>query len=168
MNQIVIKVHSFTDCLSNSSSESFISCSKQTVSTIREIIDNILNLSGSNKTTNDYFELDLVTEITDLSGENDKKVIKYIKSLGVDIGKYGECSLTDSEIEQVKKFIEKEEIEDSDFEARTDESSDYPPTVDIRMKVKDTVSGDDLNAAKNVMKAVNGLMGTISAETRYC
>jgi len=168
MNQILIKVHSFTDSLSNSSSESFISASKQTVSTIREIIDSVLKISGSDKTTDDYFEIDLVTEIAELSGEGDGKVIKFIKSIGVDICKYGSCVLTDNEIEQVKKFIEKEEIEDSDFEARIDESSDYPPTVDIRMKVKDTVSGDDLNAAKNVMKAVNGLMGTISAETRYC
>lgn len=168
MNQILIKVHSFTDSLSNSSSESFISCSKQTVSTIREIIDNILSLSNSNKSTDDYFELDLVTEIDELYGEDDKKVIEYIKSLGVKIGEYGECVLTDSEIKKVKKFIEKEEIEDSSFENKTDDSSEYPPTVNIRMKVKETVLRDDLKAAQNVMKAVNGLMGTISAESRYC
>lgn len=167
-NSILIRVHSFCDSISNSSSESFVSATKQTVSTIREIIDSVLKISGLDKTTDDYFELGLVTEITELYGDDDKKVIKFIKSLGVDIGEYGECSLTDNEIKQVKKFIEKEEIEDSSFEDRTDESSEYPPTVNIRMMVKDTVSGDDLAAAKKVMKAVNGLMGTISAETRYC
>ncbi len=89
-NSILIRVHSFCDSISNSSSESFISCSNQTVETIRQIIDNILVISGSNKTTNDYFTLDLVTEITDFCYESkeetdNKKVVKFIKTLGVSV-----------------------------------------------------------------------------------
>ncbi len=172
MNQILIKVHSFTDSLSNSSSETFISCSNQTVSTIRQIIDNVLAISGSNKTTDDYFTLDLVTEITDfdydeVEGKDNRKVSKFIKSLGVSISKYGECSLTTDQIKEVQKFIEKNEL-DSDFDSKVDDSSDYPPTVNIQMTIKEGLVGEELKAAQKVMSAVNGLMGTISAESRYC
>ena len=171
MNQILIKVHSFTDCISNSSSESFISCSKQTVSTIRQIIDNSLAISGSNKTTDEYFTLDLVTEITDFDydeeeGKDNRKVSKFIKSLGVSISKYGECSLTTDQIKEVQKFIEKNEL-DSDFDSKVDDS-DYPPTVNIQMTIKEGLTGEELKAAQKVMSAVNGLMGTISAKSRYC
>lgn len=170
-NSILIRVHSFCDSISNSSSESFISCSNQTVETIRQIIDNILVISGSNKTTNDYFTLDLVTEITDFNYDEDKngdnsKVVKFIKTLGVYVDKYGQCSLTNDQISNVQEFIEKNELE-SDFNGIV-ESDEYPPTVNIQMTIKEGLTGEELKAAQKVMSAVNGLMGTISAESRYC
>lgn len=171
MNKIVIKVHSFTDAISNSSSETFISCSNETVSTIRQIIDNILIISGSKKSTNDYFTLDLVTEITDFCYESngetdDKKVVKFIKTLGVSVDKYGQCSLTSDQISKVQEYIEENEL-DTSFNGIV-ENDEYPPTVNISMTIKEGLTGGELKAAQKVMSAVNGLMGTISAESRYC
>lgn len=56
-----MKIQSFSDIITNSSSELFTIYRKSGFKTIREIVDELLKLAGSNKTFDDLFELKIST-----------------------------------------------------------------------------------------------------------
>lgn len=54
-----IKVHSFIDLITNSSSSVFVQATDKTVQSVKEIIDNILTLGGSELKCDDLFEVSI-------------------------------------------------------------------------------------------------------------
>lgn len=65
MEQIKIPIHSFIDVITNSSTEIYISNSSKTKKMIKQLINNVLNIAGSDKTVDDLFEIEEVDENTD-------------------------------------------------------------------------------------------------------
>lgn len=69
---IDINIHSFIDLITNSSSEMFITATGKTEKTVKEIIDNVLKLSGSKLTADDLFEFGVYGEVWDEEKETYK------------------------------------------------------------------------------------------------
>lgn len=61
MNLLVIPIQSVTDVVTNSSSEIFVIYRKSDFEFIKEIVNELLKLAGSNKTFDDLFELKIWT-----------------------------------------------------------------------------------------------------------
>ena len=62
MTKITLKIHSFIDIITNSSTEIFIQATDQTVKNIKTLIDSILAIGGSTLKCNDVFDLKLKSE----------------------------------------------------------------------------------------------------------
>jgi hypothetical protein len=58
----IIKIHSFVDLITNSSTEIYIAADESTITTIKELINNILKLGGSKLTCDELFEFSLGDE----------------------------------------------------------------------------------------------------------
>jgi len=98
MKETRIRAHSLIDVITNSSTEIFTSISVETLPSIKELIDMILRLGGSEKTFDDVFDYrvdhadedsaieqwmdDQPDEFEEHFGEEDKKVDKLRDTLG--------------------------------------------------------------------------------------
>lgn len=60
MTSFTLRIHSFVDLITNSSSELFIAANNQTLTTVRAIINETLKLGGSAKCCDDLVLLTLV------------------------------------------------------------------------------------------------------------
>jgi hypothetical protein len=59
MKQYIIPVHSFVDLITNSSTEIYVSPTNKTVTTLKEIINEILRIGGSKQTCDDLVNISL-------------------------------------------------------------------------------------------------------------
>lgn len=59
MTTIEIKVHSFIDVITNSSTEIYIGCHDNTVQYAKDLINSILAIAKSDKTADDLFEFEI-------------------------------------------------------------------------------------------------------------
>ncbi len=59
MTFFTIRIHSFVDLITNSSSESFVAANERTLETVRKIINETLKAGGSTKTCDDLVLLKL-------------------------------------------------------------------------------------------------------------
>jgi len=64
-NSYIIRVHSFVDLITNSSTEIFVSANDKSAETVQAVIDNILALGGSVTKAKDLFTVELVVEDPD-------------------------------------------------------------------------------------------------------
>jgi hypothetical protein len=74
--KITIPFHSFSDCITNSSSETYISATSSTVSTVHQIVNSLLKMSGSTSTSEELFSVSVNgddLEITVLGGLDSEK-----------------------------------------------------------------------------------------------
>ena len=74
MKSLIINIHSFVDFISNSSSEVFISADQKTIDTLKSLVNNILQIGGSQLKCDDLFEFKLVVE-----DDNDWKNTKFVE-----------------------------------------------------------------------------------------
>jgi hypothetical protein len=65
MEPIRIKIHSFVDLITNSSTEIYISCHKKSVEAAKGLIDSLLQAAGSEKKADDLFEFKVMREAYD-------------------------------------------------------------------------------------------------------
>ena len=72
-----IKIHSFIDLITNSSTEIYIEASDKTVQTVKDIVNNILKLGNSDITCDDLFEITL-EKIDEDEGYNDYNDVSII------------------------------------------------------------------------------------------
>lgn len=63
--KLEIKIHSFIDIITNSSTEIFVQASQKTIDNIKLLIDNILAIGGSQLKCDDIFLLSLNSEDED-------------------------------------------------------------------------------------------------------
>lgn len=70
-----IKIHSFIDLITNSSTEIYIQASEKTIQSVTEIINNILEMGGSNLRAQDLFIISLDKE----GGEYNSNVLLEVK-----------------------------------------------------------------------------------------
>jgi len=64
--KLVIPIHSVIDVITNSSTEIFTNASKNAPKVFKELIDSILKIAGSDKTSDDLFEFTVKTFPTDV------------------------------------------------------------------------------------------------------
>lgn len=62
MRKITIKIHSFIDIITNSSTEIFIQATNATIKNIKSLIDSVLVISGSTMKCDDIFDISLKSE----------------------------------------------------------------------------------------------------------
>ena len=60
MNAITIRIHSFVDIITNSSSEIFVEANEKTIENVKNLVNSLLALAGSQSTCDDLFEMELV------------------------------------------------------------------------------------------------------------
>lgn len=61
MKDIKVNIHSIVDVITNSSTEIFIGVHSKSIDMIKEVINDILELSNSTKTVDDLFEFELLS-----------------------------------------------------------------------------------------------------------
>lgn len=71
--KITIRLHSFADLITNSSTSIYVAADESTIKSIKEIIDNILKIGGSTLTANDLFKFSLYKD-PDEQGEYYERV----------------------------------------------------------------------------------------------
>jgi len=64
-NSYIIRVHSFVDLITNSSTELFVSANNKSAETVQDIINGILALGGSTVKAEDLFTFEIVVEDPD-------------------------------------------------------------------------------------------------------
>lgn len=62
MSTYIIRIHSFVDLITNSSTELFISASKHTLDGVKSVINAVLTMGGSTLKADDLFEFALVED----------------------------------------------------------------------------------------------------------
>ena len=146
-----IPIHSFVDLITNSSSEIFVSADVNTVKAVKKLIDNILKASGSDKTSDDLFDIGLGYEVTDTETYDNKFVTK-------------------AEFEKIEETYQ--EWEDGDqrraeprFQPRYSDG-DYRNS-NILVTVKDDVPSEQKAAAKAAAKTLSDLTGLFQIDATY-
>lgn len=74
MKPLVIKIHSFIDVITNSSTEIYVRAGDHTVVAAKELVESILRAGVSNKTCDDLFRVELAGEtlvVTPIANDND-------------------------------------------------------------------------------------------------
>ncbi len=84
MKSLKLNIHSFIDVITNSSTETFLCAHSGSVDMTKEVIDEILRLSGCEKTADDLFEF--VFEDDDSSGEKVATLNVRSKDGDIDLG----------------------------------------------------------------------------------
>src|ERR1019366_2959664 len=84
MEQITLKVHSFIDIITNSSTEIYIQASEKTMQSIKSLVNSILSIGDSKLTCDEIFTMELESDKDDDDDDDydsyyDVKVI--VKSL---------------------------------------------------------------------------------------
>lgn len=59
-NSITIKIHSFIDVITNSSTEIYVQASESTIKSVKELVNGLLKMGGSTKTADDLFTFELI------------------------------------------------------------------------------------------------------------
>ena len=148
---ITIPIHSFVDLITNSSSEIFVAADENTIKAVRKLIDNILKASGSDKTSDDLFDIGLGYEVTDIETYDNKFVTK-------------------AEFEKIEEaYQEWEDGDQSGDEPRFQPScsdGDYSNS-NLLVTVKDDVSSEQKAAAKAAAKTLSDLTGLFEIDASY-
>ena len=59
LDHITVNLHSFVDLITNSSTEIFVEASQSTIDAVKEVVDNLLEVAGSDLKADDLFEFEL-------------------------------------------------------------------------------------------------------------
>lgn len=59
INSATLRIHSFVDIITNSSSEIFVQASDRTIKSVKQLVDSLLSLGGSTLKADDLFEMTL-------------------------------------------------------------------------------------------------------------
>lgn len=107
MNPIYIPIHSFSDLITNSSSETYVSVTNATVETFKNIINTCISLGGGNQTADELFEFDFCYEY--YVGWINKR--QELADIGIDVSRIDgfteTIKITDAELELIKDKIVK-------------------------------------------------------------
>lgn len=111
MSSIYIPIHSFSDLITNSSSETYVCATDSTEKCVKDIINSLLKFAGSTQTADDLFEFDFAYTI-DVGRDFAEKA----KSVGIDGGShwYG-IPATKSQIVAFAALLTEDELEDFTF-----------------------------------------------------
>ena len=77
-NKYIIRLHSFVDIITNSSTEIYIEATDKTIESLKNIINNILKVGGSKLTSDDLFTIELNPEDVEEAKECDEYGYKSI------------------------------------------------------------------------------------------
>ncbi len=169
-NSLVILIHSFSDLITNSSSETFISVNGHAIKTVKELVNLLLSCDkkeGESKLTfDDLFEADIVFPVdTSCIPDNLKKKWKVKKD-------DWESKLTEGQVEELSKYHETDEAEaminngdiESFYDPRKGNGESFPQS-EIRVTVKE---GNDCKDAKKIAAILSNLEGLFEINSGYC
>lgn len=137
-----IKIHSFVDLITNSSSEIYVAAGDKTVKAVKEIIDNILALAKSELTCDDLFtvEIDYQKYYDDYDGED----------------------YDDEDIDEDTEKSESKKLTPKQF-FKQDQDNDYGRDVSLLVKCTDPTS----ELGKKTAKVLSDLTGLFTIEEQY-
>ena len=75
INKITLDIHSFIDIITNSSTEIFVQATSHTIKNVKELVNSLLKLGGSQLTADDLFTFELEgddDEPVDIEDEDDE------------------------------------------------------------------------------------------------
>jgi hypothetical protein len=85
MKSFRIKIHSFVQLITNSSSEIFVSADDSTISGVKEIVNNLLKIGGSTLTFDDLFRVEIDSNGITVTVINDSVEAKRVAELLSDL-----------------------------------------------------------------------------------
>lgn len=136
----IIRIHSFVDLITNSSSEIFVSASQSTVNAIKSLLSNVLKAAGSDRAVDDLFTIEIGYEVV--------------------AGEYGDqYPVNAAEFEKIKKaWYNRDEDEDEDAEMlRPYQPGDYIEEVTVVIVTAKDSASKEAKAAAEVLSDLTGL-----------
>lgn len=125
MSSIYIPIHSFSDLITNSSSETYVSVTNATVDAFKKLIDASIMLGGGTKKADDLFTFEFCYDYCADWIKNKQELI----DLGIDASELNEYNktikITNAELELIKNtLIEKYPPKNSYYDWRCNYSED--------------------------------------------
>lgn len=169
---IIIPIHSFCALITNSSSEVYIAVTGATISAAKNIVNNLLAISGAEGATklvfDDLFTIEEVFEVSDDDGIED-----LIKSAGFSgKGKWSSYLMTEKQVKALGKLIEEKEEEEPGFSDDLNFSvndvltgGDRYPRSQLSIQVKEGLSESNNTFAEKTARLLEGFVNTYSIES---
>lgn len=153
-NAIYIPIHSFSDLITNSSSETYIQASDSSIKQAKEIVNSLLKVGGSTQSADDLFEFDLVYLLSDI----DKNLENKAKSTGIEIPEksWYEVYATKNQIDAFINSLT--EDESNLFTAPWDSYN-----VNLRITPKDSANEE----TNKIAKLLSGFVNSFDVSSQY-
>ena len=158
-NAIYIPIHSFSDLITNSSSETYIQASDSSIKQAKEIVNSLLKVGGSTQSADDLFEFDLVYLLSDI----DKNLENKAKSAGIEIPEksWYEVYATKNQIDAFINSLT--EDESNLFTAPWDYSYNEGYNVNLRITPKDPANEE----TNKIAKLLSGFVNSFNISSQY-
>ena len=163
--KIKIKIHSFIDVITNSSSEIFVRADERSIETLKDVINALLNLTESKYVVDDIFNFEI-----EWSGAADyryDKIYDEIKGKYSDINVWDKLSMNERYEQQTIRYreYEKELVKPkwwNGFEGQSGLYGDIYISVSVKEEFEDSIYAD------KCAKMLSGLHNLFSTEEVYC
>ena len=153
-NAIYIPIHSFSDLITNSSSETYIQASDSSIKQAKEIVNSLLKVGGSTQSADDLFEFDLVYLLSDI----DKNLENKAKSAGIE--SWYEVYATKN---QIDAFINSLTEDESNLFTAPWDSYDVRYNVNLRITPKDSANEE----TNKIAKLLSGFVNSFNVSSQY-
>lgn len=156
---IYIPIHSASDLITNSSSETFIRATDASVTQAKEIINSLLKLGDSNQSADDLFEFNLLYTLTSYIEDN---VMKHkARSVGIIVPEKSWVDTYATE-DQIKAFIASlTEAESEEFIPPWDDCDEYNVSLQVIPK---NPENEETNKIANLL---NGFINSFDLSSQY-
>lgn len=155
---IYIPIHSASDLITNSSSETFIRATDASVTQVKEIINSLLKLGDSNQSADDLFEFKLLYTLTSYLDDNMKH---KARSVGIIVPEKSWEDTYATE-DQIKAFIDSlTEAESEEFIPPWDDCDEYNVSLQVIPK---NPENEETNKIANLL---NGFIDSFDRSSRY-
>jgi hypothetical protein len=170
---LIIPFHSFSDCITNSSSESYVCATKNTIKTVFQLIDSVTSINVpiqgvviETLKAESLFDINLLYQF-DLDEED---LSKEAKSIGMKaVNSYGTFLATEKQVKKLDKFARNRgDDEDSDSYFSYDKvtgGNDTPATIVLSVEVKEGLSPEVAEKAKKIAKLIESFIDTYEIES---
>lgn len=157
-NAIYIPIHSFSDLITNSSSETYIQASDSSIKQAKEIVNSLLKVGGSTQSADDLFEFDLVYLLSDI----DKNLENKAKSTGIEIPEKSWYDVYATK-NQIDAFINSLTEDESNLFTAPWDSYDVGYNVNLRITPKDSANEE----TNKIAKLLSGFVNSFDVSSQY-
>jgi hypothetical protein len=159
MKSITIKIHSFIDTITNSSTSIYVEATQNTIDTIKDLVTTLLKIGGSNKNADDLFDFELIDKYLQNS-INSYLYDKYVEILNDIVPNYDNLSYEErsnlkSDIHtQFKSGKRNADWYTNQPDFQHESWHDYN---DVRVKVTPKSPDDDTNTVSDILSKLSSL-----------
>jgi hypothetical protein len=162
MKSITIKIHSFIDTITNSSTSIYVEATQNTIDTIKDLVTTLLKIGGSNKNADDLFDFELIDKYLQNS-INSYLYDKYVEILNDIVPNYDNLSY--EERSNLKSDIHtqfKSGKRNADWYTDPTNQPDFQHESwhdynDVRVKVTPKSPDDDTNTVSDILSKLSSL-----------